>query len=192
MMEVLSVIHDSGRRAFKLAQEVDGSLIQFTFPEDTLEWRAAEYQILPTEVDLLMDIVLYERFIEEEPGRPDLWTATTTEEARERYVAKVMEAKQRNRPAGPNSWRTQAQRIARLKESGLPQFWLDPVTDDDALKPIRDNHVMDLPVLAEKALMVEVQRSKIMKQEAIAFRPNATDRASVIRAMRIMGEDTNG
>lgn len=191
MMEVLSVIHDPRRKAFKLAQEVDGLLVQFTFPEDTLEWRAAEYHILPTEVDLLLDIVLYERFIEEEPGQmPDLWTAPTTDDARDRHVAKVMAVKQSKRPAGPNSWRTQPQRIARLKESGLPQFWLDPVADDDALKPIRDNHIMDLPVLAEKALLVQQQRDKFKAQSEAASHPldprqiSADDRAAMIRAMR--------
>ncbi|MGW6738667.1 hypothetical protein [Streptomyces sp. NPDC055013] len=38
----------------------DGTYHDYYFPQDTLEWRAAEYDIDPTDVEGLLDIVLHE------------------------------------------------------------------------------------------------------------------------------------
>lgn len=196
-MEILSVIYNPVRQMFGAMQEHEGRLIHLAFPADTLEWRSAEYQIEPTETDLLLDIVLYELHLNTDPAALEpsvLWTADTVEEARERHVAAIMEAKQRLRPAGPRSWRDRSQRVSRLRESGVDREWLDAVADDDALKPIRDNHIMDIPVVIEKALLVEKQRAKFkLQQEAarqavVLSRPSAHDRAAMIRAMREMGD----
>lgn len=196
MMEVLSVIRDPRRPSFLVAQEVNGILVHLKFPIDTLEWRAAEYQIEPTETDLLMDIVLYERYIERGPDElPDLWTAPSIEEARTRHVARMKEAKERQRPNGPRAWKDKAQRLDRFAEAGVvdPQ-WLASVLEGDALAPIREGHVMDLPVLFEKAKLVDQQRQQAKRSEAYALfgspaaLPPASERAARIRHTRTLGE----
>lgn len=42
----------------------DGFKHMHVFPKDTLEWRAAEYNIDPADVDTLLDIVLHEPFVD--------------------------------------------------------------------------------------------------------------------------------
>lgn len=65
-------------------------------PEDTLEWRAAEYGIDPADLNALLDIVLWEPFLEED-DRPDLalYSADTVEAARTHYLARIQRAKAR-------------------------------------------------------------------------------------------------
>lgn len=196
MMEVLSVIRHPRQPVFLAAQEVDGILIHLKFPIDTLEWRAAEYQIEPTETDLLMDIVLYERFLEQQPGEvPDLWSAPSIDEARARHVARVMEAKERQRPNGPRAWKNKAQRLDRFAEAGMvDRQWLGSVLEGDALVPIREGHAMDLPVLFEKAKLVDQQRQQSKRSQAFALfgepaaLPPASERAARIRHTRTLGE----
>lgn len=58
------------------------------FPKNTLDWRAAEYGIDPTDVDTLLDVILHEPHIPAADG-PDLWTADNTGHARAVHLARV-------------------------------------------------------------------------------------------------------
>lgn len=79
----------------------DGSkeLGVYVMPLDTLEWRAAEYGIDPSDVDTLMDVVLAEHHLtpEEHGHVPVLFTADTVDEARRAHLAACAAAKLRCR-----------------------------------------------------------------------------------------------
>lgn len=74
----------------------DGSVLplRHRFPWDTLEWRAAEYDIPAEDADTLLDIVLHEPMMDE-PDRPDLLLhdARTVEEARAYHLSRVEKVK---------------------------------------------------------------------------------------------------
>jgi hypothetical protein len=92
----------------------DGNMVAHLFPQDTLEWRAAEYGI--EDVDELLDIVLHEPYQPptdateaEELGverftKPTLMEADSTSEARENHRARISRAKaERVRVVEPKS-----------------------------------------------------------------------------------------
>lgn len=186
MMEILCVKHDIKDGRFRAVQEVsDGSggtvLNLFTFPEDTLEWRSAEYQIEPDQTDLLMDLVLYEGML---PGPSVLFTAGTIEEAREVHVGRVLDLKSKVRPVA-RSWKSRPERVNRLRDAGVDQEWLDLVTTDDALEPIRAGHLMSPEVIIEKVLLVQDIRKRAAEdREVKSRRRGSVDRAQAIRAAR--------
>lgn len=80
-----------GAKAVKYASEPEGYHVH-VFPPDTLEWRAAEYGIDPTDTDALLDIILGEPFAEQDPV-PLLFTADTIEEARAQHTSRCAQAK---------------------------------------------------------------------------------------------------
>lgn len=188
-MEIFAVKHNAQRRQFEAAQEVDGKLYHFIFPDDMLETRSAEYHIQPTEIDLLLDIIMYEGFIEESGEEPPpLFSAATVDEAREKHIARVMDVKRKIRPVA-NQWRTPQQRAQFMRDCGVTeQSWLDAITED-ALQPIRDNHRMDAEVLVEKSLLVRanVEQFKAGRRAMLA-REAGADRAAVYRQAREMTE----
>lgn len=190
-MEILCVKHDIEARMFQAVQEVSdgngGTLLNLcNIPQDTLEWRAAEYLIDPSATDLLLDIVLYEGFLSPEPnGIPMLMRASTIDEAREYHIGKVAEIKARLRPQGANRWKQRSQRLSRLATAhpDLALNW-EPFLTDDALQTIRDKHDMSEEVLTEKALLISETR------ERMAFKRKAltdTSRAEMIRSIRARG-----
>lgn len=77
----------------------DGNIANHLMPTVTLEWRAAEYGVDPTDVDTLLDIILHEPHMPtvDDPQHgphyaddgPDLWTADNTATAREAHVARI-------------------------------------------------------------------------------------------------------
>lgn len=70
----------------------------FIMPEDTLEWRAAEYGIDPGDVDTLMDVVLAEPFLASHPREiPVLFTAATVDEARVAHLQRCAQVKLEHR-----------------------------------------------------------------------------------------------
>lgn len=190
-MEIICVKHNVEARTFQAVQELPdgngGTLLNLlTMPQDTLEWRAAEYLINPSDTDLLLDVVLYEAFLPPEAdGIPMLIKASTVDEAREYHVGKVMEAKAKMRPQGANSWKQRPQRLSRLA-SAHPDLALDwePFLTDDALQPIRDKHDMADEVLVEKALLTSETRDKFTSSRK-AF--TDANRAEMIRSMRTRG-----
>lgn len=190
-MEIICVKHNVESRTFQAVQELpDGNggtlLYLLTIPQDTLEWRAAEYLIEPSDTDLLLDVVLYEAFLPSEPdGIPMLMKASTVDEARDYHVGQVMAAKTKMRPQGPNRWKQNPQRVARL-EAAHPELALDwkSFLTDDALQPIRDKHDMADEVLVEKASLIAETRDR-MSSRRKAF--TDTQRAEMIRSIRTRG-----
>lgn len=190
-MEILCVKHDIEARMFQAVQEVSdgngGTLLYLcNIPQDTLEWRAAEYLIDPSATDLLLDVVLYEGFLPPEPnGIPMLMRASTIDEAREYHVGKVMEIKANLRPQGANRWKQRSQRLSRLAAAhpDMALNW-EPFLTDDALQTIRDKHDMSEEVLTEKALLVSETRDRMAsKRKALTD----TSRAEMIRSIRARG-----
>lgn len=186
-MEVLAVQTDPMGGTFRAAQEMaqpDGStrLVQYVMPVDVLEWRAAEYGIDPKEVDLLMDLVLYEPLVPPVEGEttPPLFTASSVEEAREIHVGRVMAVKQKLRPV-PNAWKSNPQRVNRFNQAGVDQSWIDAITTD-ALEHIRTGHLMNEEVVAEKAALISHARRNIRSRPASRF--TESDRVQVFRQLR--------
>jgi hypothetical protein len=72
----------------------DGMHIQHSFPVDTLEWRAAEYDIDPADLDTLLDVVLAELHLTDlTPGEDvthpnGLFNAPDIETAREHHLTR--------------------------------------------------------------------------------------------------------
>lgn len=64
------------------------------FPHESLEWRAAEYDLDPSDAEVLLDIVLAEPFIPvDQGGLSILHTAATIAEARTVHLARCAQAK---------------------------------------------------------------------------------------------------
>ncbi|MCQ8831751.1 hypothetical protein [Streptomyces malaysiensis] len=58
---ITAVAEDTERDLWSITyQDVAGTVRHHVFPKNTLEWRAAEYGIDPTDTDTLLDIVLHE------------------------------------------------------------------------------------------------------------------------------------
>lgn len=73
---------------------------QHHFPLDTLEWRAAEYEIDPSDTAKLLDIVLTEPFITPDDyadDAPNLYDTDDVSEARAGHIARCARVKLRHR-----------------------------------------------------------------------------------------------
>lgn len=105
------------------------------FPLEALEWRAAEYGVDPHDVDALLDIVLHEPYLAEEPVA---YTAPTVHAARAVHLG----------------------RIADLKASGRRVSTLAGADGVDPLQPVRDAYavLLDVEQVAAKARYVERHR----------------------------------
>jgi hypothetical protein len=88
-MRIISV--DSDAEKFIVRREVDGVERVHLFPLDTLEWRAAEYEIDPADRQTLLEIVLYEPLLDghshEHPKH--LYRAGSIAEAREYHLGRI-------------------------------------------------------------------------------------------------------
>lgn len=134
-------------------------------PIDTLEWRAAEYGFDPvSQLDLLVDVVLYERFFEYLPGQHPLFTMDTAEAARGVHVARVMVAKAQVRPAA-NEWRTRQQRVDRLRQTGLGKEWVDAI-EDDGLAGLKRLSRLDPYFINAKRIGIDRQVREPLRQRA--------------------------
>lgn len=73
----------------------DGRRHRHTFPTDTMEWRAAEYGLDPSDVDTLLEIVLAEPHLDPDPddATRSLFAAATIEEARDHHLKKIRKIK---------------------------------------------------------------------------------------------------
>jgi hypothetical protein len=109
------------------------------FPLDALEWRAAEYDIPHTEVDLLLDFVLHEPYLTDEPV---VHTAASPAAARVVHRERIAAAKAAGHGLRPET-------VAGRKE--------------DALQPIRDAYAafVDPVEVTAKAQHVEQQRRAV-------------------------------
>lgn len=80
-----------------ITRAADGNGVTHIFPKATLDWRAAEYGISPTDTDTLLQVILHEPHLETiDDGTgpryadgPDLWQADNTDAAREAHLARV-------------------------------------------------------------------------------------------------------
>lgn len=88
-LNILAVDYDGER--FAVLRSHDGQPpIPHVFPADTLEWRAAEYGIDPSDTDMLLRVVLYEPLIDHRHDDPlHLYQAPTVEAAREHHLTRV-------------------------------------------------------------------------------------------------------
>lgn len=134
------------------------------FPHDTLEWRAAEYGIDPTDTNTLMDIVLAEPYLTPEhyTGTPHLYDGmSTVEEARTAHLSRCAAVKL-------------AHRISTRGKAASP------------LQLIRDNHQMHPEALALKRDLVEHGRQH-QHQQRLA---GEAERIADLRAARDHTRDT--
>lgn len=79
----------------------DGGITHL-FPKSTLEWRAAEYGIDPTDVDGLLDVVLHEQLFDEDTAvkaQHALQGARSTADARAGHLARIAALKEQHRVA---------------------------------------------------------------------------------------------
>lgn len=98
-------------------------LFEYTFPDDTLEWRAAEYEIDPTDLDTLLDIVLYEPHLPaDDQPELSLHHAPTVKSARDRHLARIeaiLGTRPGNRPAGFDPVREEIKRIVPINSHAV-------------------------------------------------------------------------
>ncbi|MFI5687909.1 hypothetical protein [Streptomyces sp. NPDC051636] len=76
-----------------VTRAADGHGLTHVFPKATLEWRAAEYGIDPTDVDTLLDVVLHEPFLDDEEAAANLFTAPSTVDARIGHLDRISACK---------------------------------------------------------------------------------------------------
>ncbi|MDX3575991.1 hypothetical protein [Streptomyces sp. FL07-04A] len=119
----------------------DGTVGNHLMPTSTLEWRAAEYGVDPTDVDALLDIILHEPHMQtiDDPQHgpryaddaPDLWTADNTTAAREAHVARIKTCNVRIDVRGVKALdpvraghRPDSDRIRKMREQVDTSRWL--------------------------------------------------------------------
>lgn len=121
-------------------QRDDGSKHLILMPKSTLDFRAAEYGIDPTDVDTLLDIIIHERLIptpEEEDADPKL------------KAKKLPRLLQVTNTTDAQKYHLQRIRTARVQYK---------VKGNKALDPIRDGHKPDRKLISESAQMVDMAR----------------------------------
>lgn len=103
------------RRTTRTADGVDPVVEEgiHAFPYDTLEWRAAEYGIDPSDVDTLMDIVLAEPYLTNEDYEPGttLYDAASIQDAREAHIARCVKVKLAHRMSTRGKNQPHVQRV---------------------------------------------------------------------------------
>lgn len=127
--------------------KADGKPHLHTMPAATLDWRAAEYGIDPSDVDALLEIVLHEPFLamaddsEDHHPRyaddgPTLWDADNTTTAREAHLARVKNSpvriNVRNVPALDvirNGHRPDPDRLRAMRELVDTHRWINRYGD---------------------------------------------------------------
>lgn len=155
----------------------DSGLIEqggHVFPFDTLEWRAAEYDIDPADIETLLDIVLAEPYLTVEDWATGyrLHDAPDVATARRDHIARCARAKLRHRistrPAVPDPAR-----------AANPQ--------EHPLDPIRRSPGIDIEVVAVKKEHVRRFRQAVAEERA---RPPETGPTRAERVRRELGLDT--
>lgn len=102
-------------------------------PPDTLAIRAGEYGLDPADAALILDVVLYEPFLEYGPDDHPLWSAPSIAVARERHLDEVATVRARHAALGkdwdrPKSYPTSAvNRAALIRAAELSPIYKDTV-----------------------------------------------------------------
>lgn len=77
--------------------EDDGEVkkVRLVTPMDALEWRAAEYNIDPADIDTLIDIIVCEQFLPQSfyDSKDGLYNAPNVDHARRRYIEEIAKIK---------------------------------------------------------------------------------------------------
>lgn len=168
----------------------DGVPWLHTMPPDTLETRAAEYDIEPTDVDTLLDLVLAENLLTTDQAHPDfLFNAPTRAHARDAHLVRCRAAVE---VAQATTKRVNALGKIEARAAGEP-------TPREKVKALI---VIDPDVVREKAKIVERQREQkrpkpprkdfILATDAKELAARQPKRVDRIMALRRMQEATNG
>lgn len=146
----------------------DGARHAYVFPKSTLEWRAAEYDFGPGDIDTLLDVVMHEQFVHSPGGEiedpaarqgmlspalessgttrkgdlvpTDLFNAPTIQQAREAHLARIEHAKATRGRVRP------------------------PAKGPDPLDRIRTEHGITPAGIAAKARTVDLHRRAMRGQ----------------------------
>jgi hypothetical protein len=162
-------VRPDGMAVIHVAVLADGVPYLLSMPGDTLEWRAAEYDIDPDAFDELLRLVIAERFIDSDPAHPefvyntDAATARASQQARCRAAVQVTESA-----------------LKRVNALGM----VEPraVGEPKPSEKIRALVQLSREVVAEKAQLVErVRERRRPPQEPT--RITDTERATRVRAM---------
>lgn len=161
----------------------DDLIYKHMMPVDTLEWRAAEYDIDPvSELDLLVDVVLYEQFVEYSPGQHPLFTLDTANAAREAHIAAVMVAKARVRPEA-NQWRTVGQRRVLLSRTELGPEWHAAI-ELDGLAGVKSLSRLDPMLIEAKREGIERKVREPLRRQSGGLSPGMDERERLARLYR--------
>jgi hypothetical protein len=94
-LRILDVEEQGDLFVVRRADAEGHEIFPHVFPKDALEWRAAEYEIDPGDVDTLLGIILYEPFLDghshEHPKH--LFNAASVKEAREYHTDRIAQAR---------------------------------------------------------------------------------------------------
>lgn len=155
-----------GQRLWMVSVEKDTGngpeVVSHVFPEDTLEWRAAEYGIDPADTDTLLEMVLYEAHLtDEDPASTHpLYISATREEARAAQLARIQAVKGAGKVRGVRG-RSQHRgadpaKVKILLESGV----------DDPVAVIKRESPIHAEVIALKRERVERARERLASARA--------------------------
>lgn len=145
------------------------------FYPETLEWRAAEYGIEPTDLDTLIDIVLTDPFDDEDDP---LWQVETREEARDLMLAKVQARKERITPAQRRNGKSRAD-ICR--EAGIPEEYA-VAAEEDPIEYLKRAARVNPEVVEMLKEHVDKQREKLKDEQKKEKKQAMAARASVPEA----------
>lgn len=177
-VEHLAARYNPESDKFEVANRVlndDGTttMMLHVFPPDTLEWRAAEYGIDPTDLDTLLDIVLNEPFAE---GDPPLWRVKDRDEARSLLLEDVNQRKQRLAP--PQRRGDGPSRADTLREAGVPDEYV-VAAEEDTRDFLKRAARVNPDVVAVMAADVDRKREKIKEAKPLAARALAAPEAAM-------------
>lgn len=176
-IEILSarINEESGR--YEVAKRItndDGTQrmeLQIFAPE-TLEWRAGEYGIDPTDVDTLVDIVLYENHME--VPRP-LWNAPDRATARAQLLSGLQSTKASTQKKSVAAL-TKANRRNALSAAGVDQVYVD-AAEQDPIEFIKQTCRID----PEVVLVIRDHIDKVRRGRKPSGPRSGADRAAELR-----------
>lgn len=134
------------------------TMVLHIFPPETLEWRAAEYGIDPSDVDTLLDVVLAEPY-DTEPA--PLWQAPDRETARAALLDRVS-ARKASAPAARNALPDRASRVAALRTAGVGPDW-QAAAEEEPRGALRRLVTVDPEVVAVMAEHVDRTRVALQR-----------------------------
>lgn len=168
----------------------DGSVVsgKHVFPLDTLEWRAAEYGIDPADTETLIDIVIYEPFLDDpdDPGML-LYEAPSVDEARDYHLDRVRAVKDRTstparsargfmeKKSGPDPIRERVKALSVINPEAIEIKQAFVNRGREEYRKTRESKTKDgLRSLFVQPVDPEVDRLKLLRANLSPRRPTAT------------------